>query len=104
LTILNYLMKKYFVFVLLALFCMSSGVVSQVLGPCGAPPQAEAEKSQQIAQGSHMDINPVPLPGQRALDFKLTAVVGDEIKPIKLSDYQGKWRVVCFFPAAFTFV
>ena len=32
------------------------------------------------------------------------AVVGDEIKSIKLSDYNGKWRVLCFYPADFTFV
>jgi len=49
-------------------------------------------------------ISPVPLPGQRAIDFELIAVVGNDIKQIKLSDYQGKWRIVCFFPAAFTFV
>ena len=28
----------------------------------------------------------------------------DEVKTVKLSDYDGKWRVLCFFPAAFTFV
>jgi peroxiredoxin (alkyl hydroperoxide reductase subunit C) len=49
-------------------------------------------------------INPVPLPVQQAIDFQLPAVVGDDIKNIKLSDYDGKWRVLCFFPAAFTFV
>ena len=42
--------------------------------------------------------------GQQAIDFQLPAVVGNDIKNIKLSDYDGKWRVVCFFPAAFTFV
>ena len=49
-------------------------------------------------------INPVPLPGQQAIDFQLPAVVGDDIKNIKLSDYDGKWHILCFFPAAFTFV
>ena len=46
----------------------------------------------------------VPLPGEPAIDFQLTAAVGDEIKNIKLSDYQGKYRVLCFYPADFTFV
>jgi peroxiredoxin (alkyl hydroperoxide reductase subunit C) len=47
---------------------------------------------------------PVPLPGQQAIDFELPAVVKDEIKNVKLSDFRGKYRVLCFFPAAFTFV
>ncbi len=81
---------------------------SRVLGPCGAPQETDKQATfskQQAHQGSSaMAIRPVPLPGQRALDFELPAVVGSEIKNIKLSDYQGKWRIVCFFPAAFTFV
>ena len=32
------------------------------------------------------------------------AMVGDQIKMVKLSDYKGKWRVLCFYPADFTFV
>ncbi|MDP3981340.1 MAG: peroxiredoxin [Chlamydiota bacterium] len=42
---------------------------------------------------------------QKAPDFTATAVVGNEFKPIKLSDYQGKQYVVLFFyPLDFTFV
>jgi alkyl hydroperoxide reductase subunit AhpC len=54
--------------------------------------------------GSALLVQPIPLPGQQAIDFELPAVVGNDIKNIKLSDYNGKWRVLCFFPAAFTFV
>jgi alkyl hydroperoxide reductase subunit AhpC len=25
-------------------------------------------------------------------------------KPVKLSDYKGKWIVLCFYPGDFTFV
>jgi alkyl hydroperoxide reductase subunit AhpC len=46
----------------------------------------------------------VPLPGEQAPNFMLPAVVGTQVKNIKLSDYDGKWRVVCFYPADFTFV
>ena len=83
----------------------------QILGPCGgsADNAKNVEKivmrEKMIAPMAHeMAIRPIPLPGQRALDFQLTAVVGNDIKTVKLSDSQGKWRVVCFFPAAFTFV
>lgn len=39
-----------------------------------------------------------------APDFKGQAVVGKEFKPIKLSDYKGKWVVLFFYPLDFTFV
>jgi alkyl hydroperoxide reductase subunit AhpC len=43
--------------------------------------------------------------GKKAPDFKATAVVGDgEFKEISLSDYKGKWIVLFFYPADFTFV
>lgn len=77
---------------------------AQVLGPCGAPAGEEGAAVVPAAAPSQLLVKPVPLPGQRAMDFELAAIVGDDIKNIKLSDYQGKWRIVCFFPAAFTFV
>lgn len=42
--------------------------------------------------------------GQAVDDFKLAAYQNNEIKDIKLSDYKGKWVVVVFYPADFTFV
>jgi len=41
---------------------------------------------------------------QPAPDFKATAVVGEEFKDVKLSDYKGKWLVLFFYPLDFTFV
>jgi len=37
-------------------------------------------------------------------DFELEAYYNDEIKKIRLSDYRGKWLVLVFYPADFTFV
>ena len=37
-------------------------------------------------------------------DFELDAYQADEIKKIKLSQYKGKWVVLIFYPADFTFV
>ncbi|TGM85521.1 peroxiredoxin [Leptospira licerasiae] len=39
-----------------------------------------------------------------APDFKAEAVIGQQIKEIKLSDYKGKWVVLFFWPLDFTFV
>jgi hypothetical protein len=43
--------------------------------------------------------------GQEAVDFELSAFVADKgFLPVKLSDYKGKWIVLCFYPGDFTFV
>ncbi len=43
-------------------------------------------------------------PGIMAPDFEAQAYVNGEIKTIKLSDLKGKWVVIFFYPADFTFV
>jgi hypothetical protein len=43
--------------------------------------------------------------GNEAIDFEASAyVIGQGFKPVKLSDYKGKWVVLCFYPGDFTFV
>lgn len=42
--------------------------------------------------------------GQSAPDFTATAVVDQEFKTIKLSDYRGKYVILFFYPLDFTFV
>lgn len=41
---------------------------------------------------------------QKAPDFRLEAYHNDKIKEISLTDYKGKWVVLIFYPADFTFV
>lgn len=45
-----------------------------------------------------------PLVGNKAPDFKGTAVVNKEFKEISLKDYRGKWLCLFFYPLDFTFV
>jgi peroxiredoxin (alkyl hydroperoxide reductase subunit C) len=42
--------------------------------------------------------------GQVAPDFEATAVIDQEFKTIKLSQYRGKYVVLFFYPLDFTFV
>ncbi|NLK43921.1 MAG: peroxiredoxin [Tissierellia bacterium] len=46
------------------------------------------------------------LVGKKAPDFTMKAVKGDgsEFIDVKLSDYEGKWLVMFFYPLDFTFV
>ncbi|MBD3217509.1 MAG: redoxin domain-containing protein [candidate division Zixibacteria bacterium] len=42
--------------------------------------------------------------GQQIPDFELDAYQNEQIRKVKLSDFRGKWTVLLFYPADFTFV
>ncbi len=42
--------------------------------------------------------------GQKAPDFTAPAYYKGTFTPVKLSDFAGKWVLVCFYPGDFTFV
>jgi len=42
--------------------------------------------------------------GQKAPDFSAPAYYNGKFVSLKLSDYIGKWVVLCFYPGDFTFV
>ena len=42
--------------------------------------------------------------GQKAPDFTAPAYQNGKFINVKLSDYLGKWVVLCFYPGDFTFV
>ena len=42
--------------------------------------------------------------GQKAPDFTAPAYHQGKFTSVKLSDYLGKWVLVCFYPGDFTYV
>ena len=42
--------------------------------------------------------------GQKAPDFTAPAYYQGKFTTVKLSDYVGKWLLLCFYPGDFTFV
>ena len=42
--------------------------------------------------------------GAKAPDFTAPAYYKGEFTTVKLSDYLGKWVLLCFYPGDFTFV
>merc|ERR1712187_286144 len=42
--------------------------------------------------------------GQQAPNFETLALVGEDFKTIKLTDYKGQYLVLFFYPLDFTFV
>ncbi|MGC9468520.1 MAG: thioredoxin-dependent peroxiredoxin [Anaerolineae bacterium] len=50
------------------------------------------------------DVFEIAQVGRPAPGFKVRALVGDTIQDVALSDYEGKWVVLFFYPGDFTFV
>jgi len=66
-----------------------------------APAQVEEKKeSALIKQGER----PMIQIGKKAPDFTASAYFNGEFTSVKLSDYLGKWTLLCFYPGDFTFV
>ena len=42
--------------------------------------------------------------GKKAPEFSGMAYMDGGFKRVALSDYAGKWTVICFYPGDFTFV
>jgi hypothetical protein len=77
------------------------GCVKPAAGPLVKAP-APAESQPLPKEVAEMTIART---GQEAPDFEATAyVAGEGFKSIKLSDYRGRWVVLCFYPGDFTFV
>lgn len=77
---------------------------------CGKPTGAKVgEKEQAELPGEeHKMSKEVPMSvvrvGQKAPDFEAPAYQAGKFGQVKLSDYLGKWVVLCFYPGDFTFV
>jgi hypothetical protein len=76
------------------------GCVKPTKGPIVAIP-LETGKVLSISKEASMTQARV---GKPAPDFELSAFQGQGFKNIKLSDFKGKWIVICFYPGDFTFV
>jgi len=70
-------------------------------GPVGESVKAgETEKEEKILEKGVSMIKV----GQKAPDFTAPAYHKGKFINVKLSDYLGKWVVLCFYPGDFTFV
>ena len=81
----------------------SDGCVRTAGGPVKAPtaePTPEKEKVQ-LEGGYAMGTARV---GKEAPDFVAPAYFAGAFKEYKLSDYRGKWVLLCFYPGDFTYV
>lgn len=79
---------------------MKIGCARPTGGPIGEKKADEIkEKTKKKDEGGNM----IKV-GQKAPDFTAPAYQDGKFINIKLSDYLGKWVVLCFYPGDFTFV
>ena len=69
-------------------------------GLVGEAVSASEEQSQQPLK----EVKSMITVGQKAPDFTSSAYHGGKFVNVKLSDYLGKWVILCFYPGDFTFV
>ena len=68
----------------------------------GEPSSQESKEKEQTVE---KEINMVTAKvGAKAPDFEAPAYYRGEFTNVKLSDFLGKWVLVCFYPGDFTFV
>jgi len=69
-------------------------------GPVGEKPNDTTEDTQQTRKEEQSMIQV----GKKAPDFAAPGYQKGEFINVKLSDYLGKWVLLCFYPGDFTFV
>lgn len=69
-------------------------------GLVGEAVSASEEQSQQPLK----EVKSMITVGQKAPDFTSSAYHRGKFVNVKLSDYLGKWVILCFYPGDFTFV
>jgi peroxiredoxin (alkyl hydroperoxide reductase subunit C) len=67
-------------------------------------PEAEPLTEGEVSLPKKKEEKMIARVGKKAPDFEATAFIDGGFKNIKLSDYEGEWVVLCFYPGDFTFV
>ena len=71
--------------------------------PAGGPTDQEQKKQVESVQPIREERSMIKV-GQKAPDFTAPGYQQGKFVNVRLSDYIGKWVVLCFYPGDFTFV
>lgn len=69
-------------------------------GPVGETPPPDEKNAKPLEKEKRSMI----MVGKKAPDFSSPAYYKGKFTSVKLSDFLGKWVVLCFYPGDFTFV
>lgn len=79
---------------------LKDGCVKPARGPI-----VPATESPEATPAAGKEVKMLARVGSEAIDFEANAYIeGVGFQPVRLSDYKGKWIVLCFYPGDFTFV
>lgn len=70
-------------------------------GPVGEEKVKVPEESPETAK---KEVKSMVMIGRKAPDFVAPAYLQGKFVNVKLSEYLGKWVLLCFYPGDFTFV
>jgi peroxiredoxin (alkyl hydroperoxide reductase subunit C) len=79
---------------------LSAGCARPTGGPVG---EAIPEKKSEV-EIEKKEVSSMIKVGKKAPDFTAPGYKNGKFINVKLSDYLGKWVVLCFYPGDFTFV
>lgn len=74
--------------------------VEPALGPIMPESESQSDANSNETEAKKM----LARVGKPAPDFEASAFHEGRFKNIRLSDYKGKWIILCFYPGDFTFV
>jgi peroxiredoxin (alkyl hydroperoxide reductase subunit C) len=73
--------------------------------PTGGPVGETVTKAEQEPNDTvKKEVKSMVMIGRKAPDFVAPAYLEGKFVNVKLSEYLGKWVVLCFYPGDFTFV
>jgi len=72
--------------------------------PTGGPVGEKPARKEQTKETSVKEVRSMIQVGKKAPDFTAPGYQKGKFINIKLSDYLGKWVLLCFYPGDFTFV
>ncbi len=79
---------------------MDVGCARPTGGPVGESPEAQTVSQPE----SPREVKPMIQVGKKVPDFVAPAYLKGKFVSVKLSEYLGKWVLLCFYPGDFTFV
>jgi len=84
---------------------MSEEIEAKCARPTGGPVgEQQGEETTETLTKEKEEVKPMIEVGKQAPDFIAPAYHKGKFINVKLSDYLGKWVLLCFYPGDFTFV
>jgi peroxiredoxin (alkyl hydroperoxide reductase subunit C) len=72
--------------------------------PTGGPVGERVEEKPQEKSTVEKEVSAMIQVGKKAPDFSAPGYLKGNFISVKLSEYLGKWVLLCFYPGDFTFV